>query len=165
MKTSKKGIDFIKGFENLELKPYIDIAGVPTIGYGHVLKVYEQSQFQNGISEAKAEELLAEDLKVAEDWVNRNVKVDLEQNQFDALVSMVFNLGSAPKTVALINDRASEEAIREEWMTGVYYRKNGKLKVANGLVRRRKEELEMFYTPTLYSLKKTPGGSYSFSPS
>ena len=88
MKT--QNADIIKHHEGLVLHAYLCPAGVPTIGYGHTGGV----SMGDVITEKKADELLKKDLRSAEYAVNKYVNVDLNQNQFDALVSFVFNLGA-----------------------------------------------------------------------
>jgi lysozyme len=78
------------------LSVYPDQRGKPTIGYGHLLKPGET--FPNGISTEEAKQLLAQDIADAEQVVRHNVKVDLTQAQFDALVSFTYNEG--PKNLA-----------------------------------------------------------------
>lgn len=80
----------IKHFEGCRLTAYADSVGVWTIGYGHTKGVTRGQT----ITEAEADDLLRQDVAVAESGVRRNVKVPLTQGQFDALVSFVFNLGS-----------------------------------------------------------------------
>lgn len=90
MKITQSGINKIKREEALRLKPYKDSDGNWTIGYGHKLlpgEWYEQ------ITEQKAEDLLRHDLYIAESAVNSLVKVPLTSNQYDALISFVFNIG------------------------------------------------------------------------
>ena len=90
METSQNGIDLIKHFEGCRLEPYLCSANVLTIGYGHTKDVVENMH----ITEETAEVLLQQDLKEFEDNVDKLVTVDLNQNQFDALVSWTFNLGA-----------------------------------------------------------------------
>lgn len=90
MKTSKKGIELIKKHEGLRLEAYQCAANKWTIGYGHVILSGENLKI---ITKQQAEELLMKDLSIAEKCVNENVKVEISQNQFDALVSFVFNVG------------------------------------------------------------------------
>lgn len=90
MKTSQAGIDAIKGEEQLRLKAYADSKGIMTIGYGHVILPNETFTV---ITEQEAEGLLRQDLATAENCINANVNVAISQNQFDALVSFVFNAG------------------------------------------------------------------------
>ncbi len=143
MRTSQAGIDFIKRFEGLSLKPYICSAGKPTIGYGSTFypdgrKVTAQDK---SITKDEAEKLLIDTLKPFENKVNRLVTVPINQNQFDALVSHTFNTGGSDTLFRLINQRADISLI-EDWWTTRYITANKKL--LSGLVRRRKEEFELF---------------------
>lgn len=99
---SKKGINHIKQEEKLRLKAYDIGDGMITIGYGHA-EPMETSKYKLGdkISEKQADRLLKEDLKEAEDgikrifkeWEERKIDVRINQNMYDALVSIVFNSG------------------------------------------------------------------------
>lgn len=94
MKVSQFGIDLICGFEGLRLNAYDDGVGVWTIGYGTTI-------YPNGIKVKRgdtctlqqAKDYMAHDLKRFERAVSENVKVSLNQNQFDALVSLTYNIG------------------------------------------------------------------------
>lgn len=92
MKTSEKGIEFIKQFERLLLRPYICPAGLLTVGYGHVLRPSDKLHWI--ITEVEADKLLEKDVGTAANAVGRLIRVPLSQGQFDALVSFTFNLGS-----------------------------------------------------------------------
>lgn len=142
MKTSKKGIDLIKSFEGLVLRAYRCPSDVWTIGYGHTgPDVYPTMQ----ITEARAEDLLRQDLARFETGVLALVKVPLTQNQFDALVSFAYNVGLAALSTSTLlkylnqNKRqlAASEFLRWNKSKGV---------VLGGLVRRRKAERDLFLT-------------------
>ena len=90
MKTSKDGIDLIKEFEGFRKDAYLCPGGVWTIGYGHTRGV----RAGDSILESEAEDLLKEDLREAEEAVSHLVSTPLRQSQFDALVSLVYNIGS-----------------------------------------------------------------------
>jgi lysozyme len=92
MKFSDAGLELLKKSEGFRNRVYLDIAGLPTIGYGHRL-LHSQS-FPDGIDEPQAAEILVSDVRDAEQAVEHLVKVPLTQGQFDALVDFVFNLGS-----------------------------------------------------------------------
>lgn len=143
MRTSQAGIDFIKRFEGLVLHPYLCSAGKPTIGYGSTFypdgrKVTAQDK---SITKDEAEKLLIDTLKPFENKVNRLVTVPINQNQFDALVSHTFNTGGSDTLFRLINQKADISLI-EDWWTTRYITANKKL--LPGLVRRRKEEFELY---------------------
>jgi lysozyme len=90
MKTSQKGINLIKQFEGCSFKPYKCAAGKWTIGYGHVLLKDEPHV---KITQEYATLLLQHDLIKFEQGLNKLIKVTLTQNQFDAIISLVFNIG------------------------------------------------------------------------
>ena len=92
MHLSAVGLELMKKSEGFRNQTYRDVAGVPTIGYGHRLLPGEF--FPNGISEERAADILSNDVCQAEQAVARLVKVPLAQGQFDALVDFVFNLGA-----------------------------------------------------------------------
>jgi lysozyme len=97
---SDAGRAAIERREKLELQMYRDSANLPTIGYGHLLIRDELRSgkvlgvdWRDGITPATADALLAADVYTASDAINEFVRVPLLQNQFDALVSFVFNIG------------------------------------------------------------------------
>ena len=145
MKTSQNGIDLIKKFEGCSLKAYNDpgTGSLPiTIGYGNTTRA-DGSKFKLGdvITQARAEELLLDLLPRYEKTVNSNIKVELNQNQFDALVSFCWNCGSSKTLFKMINEKFSDANIVGWWVSH-YITGGGKL--LPGLVRRRKEEAVLF---------------------
>lgn len=100
MQLSAEGLKLIKLWEGYRQRTYLDGSGFPTIGYGHRLLASES--FPNGIEEAQANGILARDVRGAEQAVTRLVKVALTQNQFDALVDFVFNLGQGKLTASTL---------------------------------------------------------------
>jgi lysozyme len=93
MQLSQAGLSLLKQCEGLRLYVYKDIAGIPTIGYGH--RLLKTDSYPNGITEEQAETILQNDLASTEGALTRLVKVPLTQGQFDALVDFTFNLGAA----------------------------------------------------------------------
>jgi len=89
MNISKEGIDLIKHFEGCRLEAYEDAVGVPTIAYGRIKDV----KMGDSCTQAQAEAWLDEELHEYEGYINDAVTVALTQNQFDSLVSWVYNLG------------------------------------------------------------------------
>lgn len=141
MKTSQKGIDFIKEFEDYRDRVYLCAGGKYTIGYGHTRGV----EPGDTCTREQAEKYLREDLQDAEEAVLALITVPLSQNQFDALVSLVYNIGSGnffDSTIRrVINLKISDiEEYRRAWMMWVKSRG----KVLKGLVRRREAEFKMF---------------------
>ena len=100
LKTSDKGIQFIKDWEKFKPKAYDDSEGYCTIGYGHLIDkkkcehITLPIEFKNGITVEKATELFSKRLVEFEKAVQRDITVPLYQYEFDALVSLVFNTGS-----------------------------------------------------------------------
>ena len=139
MIVSDKAIALIKDFEALKLKAYLCPAKVWTIGYGHTRNVKSGDE----ISIYQAERYLRADLVQNEQDVNRLVRVPLTQEQYDALVSFVFNVGSrAFSTSTLLkklNSRDYDGAANEfaRW-------KFAKGKALPGLERRRLLEKRLF---------------------
>jgi len=139
MQTSNNGMDLIKRFEGLKLEAYRDSVGIPTIGYGHTHGV----KMGDVIAGEQADKYLREDLLVAELTINTNVKVKLTQNQFDALASFVFNLGSGNfvKSTLLKKLNAGDFAGAADEF-GKWVNAGGKK--LSGLVKRRAAEREVF---------------------
>jgi lysozyme len=92
MKFSVAGMNLLKKSEGFRSRVYQDVAGFPTIGYGH--RLLHPDSFPNGIDEPQAANLLLSDVRDAEQAVERLVKVPLTQGQYDALVDFCFNLGA-----------------------------------------------------------------------
>jgi len=141
MITSQKGIDLIKKFEGFSDKEYICPAGKPTIGYGHVILANEY--FQEPMTRRHVEILLKKDLKPREKSLNSFLKVNINQNQFDALISLMYNIGvdNFRKSTLLkfINERLFDKVPDQfrRWRFS-----NGK--VLKGLVNRREEEIKLW---------------------
>lgn len=89
-----EGLGLIKRFEGFSPTIYLCPAGYPTIGFGHVVLLGEQSRFDSGILREEAAELLRRDVRIAESAVLRLIKTPLADGQFEALVSFTFNLGA-----------------------------------------------------------------------
>lgn len=141
MKTSKEGIDFIASFEGFEAEAYVCPGGKLTIGYGHTRNVKRDDV----ITVAEAKQLLQEDVAEAERYVNAFVHAPLRQNQFDALVSFVFNVGCGNFRRSSLLKEVNCDAdnfvdIRPRFMAFV----KSKGKVSPGLTRRRKAEADLY---------------------
>jgi lysozyme len=135
----QSGLSLIKQYEGLKLKAYLCPAGVPTIGYGHTKTAY----LGQVINEAQADSLLRSDLKWAESAVNRYVKVLITQNQFDALVSFVFNVGERAFRGSTLLKRLNSMKFDEVPAQLMRWNKAGG-RVLSGLARRRQSEAELF---------------------
>jgi lysozyme len=142
MKTSQRGIELIQLHEGCRLCAYVDpgSGGLPiTIGYGHTSGV----KLGMRITQEQAAEFLAEDLKSFEDVVNEHVKVEINQHQFDALVSFTFNIGPrnfiGSSVLSKLNDGDKQGAADALllWDRAAHH-------VMPGLLHRRQDERKLF---------------------
>lgn len=141
MKTSKKGIDFIKSHEGLRLASYVDSAGVWTIGYGHTGGV----KMGDVITKEQAEKFLIKDLEMAEDEINM-YHLNLNQNQFDALASFIYNVGiknfRESTLLMLLMNNPNDPDIEKQFKRWIYA--GGR--VLQGLVKRRSDEARLYFS-------------------
>lgn len=141
MKLSEHGLNLIKHMEGLRLQAYQCSAGVWTVGYGHTADV----RSGDVIDEAQAVLFLLEDIAESENAVTCLVKVPLKQNQFDALVSFVFNLGIgnfAASTLLRKLNAGDYTGAADEFLRWVHAGGN----FLPGLARRREAERSLFLT-------------------
>lgn len=140
MKASQECIDLIKGFEVFRAEAYRCPAGILTIGYGHTAGVKKGDR----VTESEAEELLRQDIASSEKDVSRLVRVPLSQNRFDALVSLVFNIGGSQfyssTLLKKLNANPNDSTIPDEFRKWV----KSKGETLPGLVRRRDAEAKLF---------------------
>lgn len=151
MKLSNNGLMMIAGFEGLILKSYQDAGGTWTVGYGHT-GIVNGATICSGIEITKscAEELLASDCSCAETEVNKyNSIYNFNQNQFDALVSFAFNIGSIKQLTQ--NGTRTCNQIQEHMPE--YNHCAGK--VCAGLTQRRRKEQLLFNTDAPSVTNKT----------
>lgn len=141
MKTSPKGIALIKEFEGLRLKAYKCPGGVWTIGYGHTAGV----KHGMAISERQAEEYLKADLIAFEKYLN-GLGLAINQNQFDALISFIYNVGtgnfSSSTLLRRVRVNPQDNSIMDEFLRWVY----SKGRVLPGLQRRRLAEMKLYFS-------------------
>lgn len=123
METSEKGIEFLGKEEGLVLKPYLDSVKKPTIGYGSTY--WEDGtpvkMTDKPITKARAVELFRKTLKRYEAQVNKSITRSINQNQFDALVSLCYNIGTAgfagSTVVKRVNANPCDPTIKDAfWM-------------------------------------------------
>ena len=136
---TQSGLDLIRRFEGFSPIIYHDAAGLPTIGYGHLLRPGEADIFAGGISQAAGEALLIKDVESAECAVLRLIRVPLSDGQFDALVSFAFNLGSGALQRSALRRKVNREEhhdVPAEFMRWVWA--GGRRR--KGLIRRRRAE-------------------------
>lgn len=154
MQMSQHGLELLTQWEGFELKVYRDSAGLPTIGVGHLLTKNELSsgkiiingvavKYADGITQQQALDLLSQDVQPAETTVNSSVKVALNQNQFDALTSFVFNVGAGAfkgSTLLKVLNQGQYDQIPSQLLRWVFA---GGQKV-QGLVNRRNNEIKLW---------------------
>ena len=139
MNISKEGLSLIKKFEGCELEAYLCPAGVWTIGYGHTKDVKEGDK----INKDEADYLLQEEMIEYESYINDFVEVPLEQNQFDALCSWVYNLGPTNLKNSTMLRVLNEEKYADVPQEIKRWNKAGG-EVLDGLIKRREAEAKMF---------------------
>ena len=143
MKTSANGVNMICGFEDLRLKAYDDGVGVWTIGYGTTMINGTKVKKGDTCTEAQAKAYMAHDLKKFESVVNNAVTVPLNQNQFDALVSLAYNIGTgAFSKSTLVKKLNANDICGAADQFDVWVNAGGKR--MQGLVNRRVKEKSLF---------------------
>lgn len=141
MKTSKKGLELIMKHEGFRAEAYRCPGGVWTIGYGHT-----GAEVKSGMktTEEEAKEWLRSDVQVAEAVIGAE-RLSLTQQQFDALVSFVYNVGTGNFRNSTLLKKIREDpqapGIREAFLQW----KKAKGVVLPGLVRRRQEEADLYF--------------------
>lgn len=149
MNVSQNGINLIKQFEGVRYKAYKDVVGLDTIGVGHLIKKDEPELLRKVLTEIEVDEILKKDLLISESCVNNNVKVTLNQNQFDSLVSLVFNIGcgnfKASTLLKFLNNSNYGTTAPPSGAAGQFLVWNkGGGKVVEGLKKRRLAESNLF---------------------
>ena len=139
MKISLEGLSLIKKFEGCKLEAYKCSAGVWTIGYGHTTGVKEGDV----CTQEEAEKLLRGDILKFEQYVSDNVKVDLDQSQFDALVCWTYNLGVGNLRSSTMLKKLNEGDYKSVPFEMRRWNKAGG-KTLDGLIRRRQAESLLF---------------------
>lgn len=140
MKTSDRGIEFIKLHEGFVAHAYKCPAGVWTIGYGHTNQVKKGDT----INRAMGESYLRSDLNIAEKVVKTELP-KLNQNQFDALVSFTFNVGVAAFKRSTLLRKAKLNPNDPDIAAEFRKWKHGGGKVLPGLITRREAELKLYF--------------------
>ena len=144
MSLSPKGIAFIELWEGLKLKAYRDSKGLPTIGIG-TTRYPDGTKVKMGdtCTKAQAYEWFRFDIARVEAFVNRVIKVPLNQNQFDALISLVYNIGETNFTEGTVDDKLNAKQFEAALKTWLLYVNSGGKKI-DGLVNRRHAEVNLF---------------------
>ena len=142
MKLGPQGAALIKDYEKCRLSAYLPTADdVPTIGYGHTRGV----SMGDTCTQAQADAWFLEDVAWAEDCVNEAVKVELTQQQFDACVSLCFNIGCRGFKTSTLVRKLNEGDVAGASLQFLRWDKQ-RGKVLAGLTRRRMAEVKLFET-------------------
>lgn len=143
---SAAGYDMIEGFEGLRLTAYRDIAGIWTIGYGHTGGVLKGQT----ITTDQAYQLLCADLRAFENFVEaRTDTAATNQNQFDAMVSLAYNIGTwgfLGSSVLRQHKDGNFAAAAVDFLLWDKAHVNGQLVVVQGLLNRRRAESQFYAT-------------------
>jgi len=143
-KINKAGLDLIKSFEGLKLTAYLDIVGVPTIGYGCTHGVTKEDvQNKRTITEQQATDMMMAELANFENGVDSCVTAQINENQFGALVAFSYNVGSSAlqkSTLLKLLNSGDVSGAAEQFLR---WNKAGGKEVA-GLTRRRQAERSLF---------------------
>ena len=145
MHINERGIEMVKSFEGLALKPYLCPANVWTVGYGATVgrDGGPVDPDMEPISEDEAEALLLRDLESSEGWVSRLIKTALTENQYSALTSFTFNVGCGAlqrSTLRMKLNRSEYQGAADEFPKWKFANK----RILAGLVRRRAAERKLF---------------------
>lgn len=157
MQISANGLELLEQWEGFKPNVYKDSAGLPTIGVGHLLTKSELSSgkivingtsvpYSGGLTNQQVLDLLSQDVNPAGQAVNNNVKVTLNQNQFDALVSFTFNVGVGAftsSTLLKVLNQGQYDQVPTQLLR--WTRSGGQ--VVQGLVNRRQNEIKLWNTP------------------
>lgn len=157
----KKGTDLIISYEKEVLHVYDDGFGYPTVGIGHLLTPAEKKAMPLGtkITKEQSRAYFKADAAKYVKAVNNAVKVPVTQNQFDALVSLAFNIGvGAIAKASLIRKLNAKDyaGAADGFLAWNKAKKNGKMVEVKGLTRRRKEERSLFLTPDTKVIEEKP---------
>ena len=140
--VTDEGLNLIRRFEGFRSEPYRDPVGINSIGHGHVILPGEHF---TAITEAQATELMLRDIEAKKGWIAYYIHRLLNDNQYSAIVSLVYNLGVTPLTKTLgrkLND-GDFPGCAEEFARWVYAGE----KILPGLVKRREAERQLFLKP------------------
>jgi len=154
MEMSEHGLELLKLWEGFELNVYKDSAGLPTIGVGHLITKSEQASgditisgvpvpYADGLTDDQVLDLLSQDVRPCEQTVNNGVKVALNQDQVDALVSFTFNVGGGnfnSSTLLKVLNQGQYDQVPDQLRR---WNKAGG-KVVQGLVNRRENEIKLW---------------------
>jgi lysozyme len=148
MKINKAAIDLVKEFEGCKLTAYRDPIGVWTIGYGTTARAGLGIIPTGGmtITQAEADQLLADGLNKFADQIRPMINADLNDNQFGACVSLAYNIGVYGFNRSTALEKINDGDYAKAADAFLLWNKAGG-KTLKGLVRRREAERKLFLTP------------------
>lgn len=136
-------INFISDWEKRMHKAYDDGSNNPTIGIGHNIRAHGDWHLEKKVlTDKEIDDLFMQDYKELDihDKI-QVIKRRINQQEYDALASLIFTLGYLPKTIALLVDNKQKEQLKLKWLQ--YIKSNKKKSV--GLYRRRRAEVDLFF--------------------
>lgn len=145
MRCNEAGLTLIKRYEGLSLTAYRCPAGVLTVGYGSTGPHVKEGMT---VTPGQADALLRKDVRAAEEAVTRMVSIPLTENQFSALVSLVFNIGAGNFRDSTLRARLNAKRYFDAADEFPRWNKAGGRPLA-GLTKRREEERALFLKPVL----------------
>lgn len=144
---SDYGLEFIESWEGMRLKAYRDVKGIWTIGIGHIRTAHEGME----ITLEEGYELFRDDVQRYVDGVNDAIKMALTQRQYDACVSLCFNIGVngfKTSSVAREINKGNYKKAADKFLLWNKVRDQGRLVAVQGLTNRRRAEREVFLEGT-----------------
>jgi len=149
MKVDDAGLEFIRECEGCELDPYLDQAGYLTVGVGHLLSGPEDP-WNKTITTDEADYLLSGDIEPPEEVIAEEVQVEINQNHFNALASLIFNIGTGAfrdSTLLRVLNEGDYLGAADQFLVWNKITVDGEKVVSEGLANRRERERELFLTP------------------
>jgi GH24 family phage-related lysozyme (muramidase) len=154
MQLSEKGLEFLKEHESIKgfdpktglYMPYDDGYGFMTIGYGH--KIQEKENFEKGLAEKQVNDLFRQDIRIAESAVRNYISAPINQNNFDALVSLTYNIGNGALKDSTIRQYINDPEFKNnayktsEAAWKAWNKSNGQ--ISGGLANRRNDEWDLY---------------------
>lgn len=147
MRISQHGLEFIEKWEGKEYDKYLDSVGLWTVGIGHLIKQGEV--FSYTLTDEECYDLLRKDLIPVETALHKWVKVPTNQNQYDALCSLVFNIGTGAflkSSVLRFLNQGWDEDAADAFLLWNKATVKGKKTALVGLTNRRRDERKLFLT-------------------
>lgn len=149
--TDQSTVDFLTQLEGCKYQMYLDTANKPSIGIGHLILPNEPQYLTCTLSPDEVAQLLHNDILPESNAVNKGVTVDINQNQFNALVSFAFNEGITAfltsTLLKVINSGGSQDDVTAQFLRWDKEIENGQLVENQGLLNRRNKEIALYFTP------------------